>query len=99
VNLMVALDRTTTIRASVHDVQFTLGLSVLLVILVVFVFFRTVRNRHHPERRWCPCRSSVPSAPCIPRLQRQQPVAHALTIATGFVVMTLCRQSKTLCGI
>src|SRR5215813_6052279 len=44
VNLMVVLDRTTTIRASVHEVQFTLGLSVLLVILVVFVFFRTIRT-------------------------------------------------------
>jgi multidrug efflux pump len=44
VDLTVALDRTTTIRASVHEVQFTLGLSVMLVILVVFVFFRNVRS-------------------------------------------------------
>ena len=44
IDLTVALDRTTTIRASVHDVQFTLGLSILLVILVVFVFFRNVRT-------------------------------------------------------
>jgi multidrug efflux pump len=44
VNLTVALDRTTTIRASVHDVQFTLLLSIALVILVVFVFFRNVRS-------------------------------------------------------
>jgi len=35
--------------ASVHDVQFTLGLSVLLVILVVFVFFRTVRTAIIPS--------------------------------------------------
>ena len=44
VDLTVALDRTTTIRASVHDVQFTLVLSIVLVILVVFVFFRNVRS-------------------------------------------------------
>jgi multidrug efflux pump len=44
VDLTVALDRTTTIRASVHDVQFTLLLSITLVILVVFVFFRDVRS-------------------------------------------------------
>jgi multidrug efflux pump len=44
VDLTVALDRTTTIRASVHEVQFTLCLSVLLVILVVFIFFRNVRS-------------------------------------------------------
>src|ERR671923_51905 len=44
VRLINAVDRTLTIRASVHEVQRTLGLSVLLVILVVFVFFRTLRT-------------------------------------------------------
>jgi multidrug efflux pump len=39
----VAMDRTTTIRASVRDVEFTLVLSVALVVLVVFVFLRNVR--------------------------------------------------------
>src|SRR5262249_37575607 len=38
IDLAIALDRTETIRASVHDVQLTLGLSILLVILVVFAF-------------------------------------------------------------
>jgi hydrophobe/amphiphile efflux-1 (HAE1) family protein len=42
VQLHVALDRTTTIRASIKDVTRTLILSVLLVILVVFVFLREV---------------------------------------------------------
>ncbi len=41
--LTVVADRTTTIRASIHDVQFTLVLSVALVVLVVLVFLRTVR--------------------------------------------------------
>lgn len=41
--LDTVLNRTTTIRASVHDVQFTLLLSIGLVILVVFAFFRNVR--------------------------------------------------------
>ena len=41
--LEVGLDRTTTIRASVHEVQFTLLLSIALVILVVFAFLRNVR--------------------------------------------------------
>ncbi len=39
----VVHDATTTIRASVHDVQFTLVLSVGLVILVVLMFLRTIR--------------------------------------------------------
>ena len=40
--LTVVNDRTGTIRASVHDVQFTLVLSVALVVMVVFVFLRTI---------------------------------------------------------
>jgi multidrug efflux pump len=43
VELTVVHDRTTTIRASIHDVQFTLVLSVVLVVLVVLLFLRTVR--------------------------------------------------------
>ena len=39
----VVLDRTSTIRASVKDVERTLMISVALVILVVFVFLRNVR--------------------------------------------------------
>jgi multidrug efflux pump len=37
------MDRTTTIRASVRDIEITLMISVFLVILVVFAFLRTVR--------------------------------------------------------
>jgi multidrug efflux pump len=43
VSLTVVQDRTGTIRASVHDVQFTLILSVGLVVMVVFIFLRTIR--------------------------------------------------------
>ncbi len=42
IQLSVMLDRTTTIRASVEDVEFTLMISVALVILVVFAFLRDV---------------------------------------------------------
>jgi len=41
VDLRVAVDRTTTIRASVHDVERTLLIAVGLVIVVVFTFLRT----------------------------------------------------------
>ncbi len=41
--LTVVHDRTGTIRASVHDVQFTLVLSVALVVLVVLLFLRSMR--------------------------------------------------------
>ncbi|HYL14767.1 MAG TPA: multidrug efflux RND transporter permease subunit [Terriglobales bacterium] len=43
INLDVVMDRTTTIRASVTDIEFTLMISIVLVILVVFLFLRTVR--------------------------------------------------------
>jgi len=43
ITLTVVSDRTDTIRASIHDVQFTLVLSVVLVVLVVLAFLRTVR--------------------------------------------------------
>ena len=43
INIDVVMDRTTTIRASVHDIEITLLISVVLVILVVFAFLRTVR--------------------------------------------------------
>jgi multidrug efflux pump len=41
IHLDVALDRTSTIRASVYDVERTLVISILLVILVVFAFLRS----------------------------------------------------------
>jgi multidrug efflux pump len=40
--LAIAQDRTTTIRASVHDVEWNLVISVILVVLVVFAFLRNV---------------------------------------------------------
>jgi multidrug efflux pump len=40
IRIDVVVDRTTTIRASVRDVQITLALSVALVIMVVFLFLR-----------------------------------------------------------
>ncbi len=43
IDLTVVMDRTTTIRASVHDVERNLTISVGLVILVVFVFLRSGR--------------------------------------------------------
>jgi multidrug efflux pump len=43
IDLSIAMDRTVTVRASVKDIEFTLILSIILVILVVFAFLRTVR--------------------------------------------------------
>jgi multidrug efflux pump len=43
IDLSIAMDRTVTVRASVKDIETTLIISVILVILVVFAFLRTVR--------------------------------------------------------
>jgi multidrug efflux pump len=43
IKITVGMDRTTTIRASVHDVEFTLLISIALVIMVVFLFLRNLR--------------------------------------------------------
>lgn len=40
IKINVLSDRTQTIRASIHDIQFTLAISVALVMMVVFVFLR-----------------------------------------------------------
>ena len=43
VNVEVLMDRSVSIRQSVEDVQFTLGLAVCLVVFVIFLFLRDAR--------------------------------------------------------
>src|SRR6266478_160762 len=43
INMQIVLDRTTTIRASVFEVERTLVIAIMLVVLVVFVFLRSGR--------------------------------------------------------
>ena len=40
IKIEILSDRTQTIRASIHDIQFTLAISIALVMMVVFVFLR-----------------------------------------------------------
>ena len=49
IHLDVVLDRTLTVRASVKDIERTLVISVILVILVVFAFLRNVRSTLIPS--------------------------------------------------
>jgi Cation/multidrug efflux pump len=64
VQVTVLTDRTISIRASVRDVQFELMLAVALVIMVIFLFLRTLSPPSFPLPR-CLCRWSAPSASCI----------------------------------
>ena len=86
IDVKVALDRSTTIRASVADVQFALMVSVALVVLVVFLFLRS------------PWATTIPSVAVPLSLLGTFAVMYllgysldnlslmALTISTGFVV-------------
>ncbi len=49
IDVRVVMDQTITIRGSVHDVERTLIISVLLVILVVFLFLRSPRTTFIPS--------------------------------------------------
>lgn len=48
IDLSIALDRTITIRASMNDVQYALVISIVLVILVVYLFLRDWRATFIP---------------------------------------------------
>jgi hydrophobe/amphiphile efflux-1 (HAE1) family protein len=86
VKIEVLSDRTATIRASVHDVQFTLILTIGLVVMVIFVFLRKFWATIIPS-------VSLPLA-IIGTFGMMKLVGFtldnlslmALTIATGFVV-------------
>ena len=49
IHIAETLDRTQTIRASVHDVEITLLISVILVVLVVFAFLRDALSTFIPS--------------------------------------------------
>jgi multidrug efflux pump len=85
-DVRVLSDRTVTIRASVSDVEFELGLAVVLVVLVIFVFLRTLPGTIIPSL-------SVPlslvgtfGAMYLLGFSLDNLSLMALTIATGFVV-------------
>ena len=86
INLLTVIDRTTTIRASVHEVQFTLGLSIVLVILVVFVFFRNARTALIPSVVVPVSLIGTFGAMYLLGYSINNLSLMALTIATGFVV-------------
>ncbi len=50
VQVTILTDRTTTIRASVSDVEFELMLTVALVVMVIFLFLRNLAATHYPQR-------------------------------------------------
>jgi len=86
INFTVVLDRTTTIRASVKDVELTLSLSVALVILVVFVFLRNVRATIIPSVAVPVSLIGTFGIMYLCHYSLDNLSLMALTISTGFVV-------------
>ena len=86
IHLTIVTDRTETIRASVRDVQITLMMSVVLVVLVIFVFLRS------PRATFIPAIALPLSLIGTFGVMEQLGFAldnlslMALTVATGFVV-------------
>ena len=86
VKLSVVLNATTTIRASVHDIEFTLLISIALVILVVFLFLRTVRSTIIPSVAVPISLIGTFGGMYLLGYSLDNLSLMALTIATGFVV-------------
>ena len=86
IDVNVLTDRTTTIRASVRDVEFELALAVVLVVLVIYLFLRNIPATIIPSL-------SVPlsligtfAVMYVAGYSLNNLSLMALTIATGFVV-------------
>jgi multidrug efflux pump len=84
--LDVTMDRTTTIRASVEDTQWTLLGSIALVILVVFVFLRDLRTTLIPSLVVPISLIGTFAVMYLCGYSIDNLSLMALTIATGFVV-------------
>ncbi|UCV05588.1 MdtB/MuxB family multidrug efflux RND transporter permease subunit [Dechloromonas denitrificans] len=86
VELRLLTDRTTTIRASVHDVQTELFLAVALVVMVIFVFLRNVPATIIPSVAVPLSLVGTFGVMYLAGFSINNLTLMALTIATGFVV-------------
>jgi multidrug efflux pump len=86
ITMSVVMDQTQTIRASLHDVELTLVISVLLVTLVVFAFLRSVRATLIPAVAVPVSLVGTFGVMYVLGYSLDNLSLMALTIATGFVV-------------
>ncbi len=86
IDTTIVLDRTTTIRASVNDVERSLMISVALVILVVFIFLRNPRATLIPSVAVPVSLIGTFSVMYLLGYSLDNLSLMALTISTGFVV-------------
>ncbi len=86
VDVQVLTDRTTTIRASVHDVEVELVTAVVLVVLVIFLFLRNVPATLIPAVAVPLSLVGTFGVMYLAGFSINNLTLMALTIATGFVV-------------
>ncbi len=86
VDVEVVTDRTTTIRASVADVEFELGLAVVLVVAVIFLFLRSPSATLIPSLSVPLSLVGTLAFMYLAGFSLNNLSLMALTIATGFVV-------------
>jgi multidrug efflux pump len=86
IDLSIAVDRSTTIRASLHDVEMTLLIAIALVILVVFIFLRNVRATLIPIVAVPVSLIGTFGVMYLLGYSLDNLSLMALTVATGFVV-------------
>ncbi len=80
------LDRTQTIRASVHDVEFTLGITIALVVMVILLFLRNFWATFIPAVTVPLALLGSCAAMYLLNFSLDNLSLMALTIAVGFVV-------------
>ena len=86
VQVSVLTDRTTTIRASVRDVEFELMLTIALVVMVIFLFLRTLAATIIPSVAVPLSLVGTFGAMYLLGYSLNNLTLMALTISTGFVV-------------
>ncbi|HEV2978190.1 MAG TPA: efflux RND transporter permease subunit [Casimicrobiaceae bacterium] len=86
IKVTMLTDRTVTIRASVHDVQFELFLAIALVVMVIFVFLRSLSATVIPSVAVPLSLIGTFGVMYIAGFSINNLTLMALTIATGFVV-------------
>src|SRR5436189_127629 len=86
ISLNVYMDRTPTIRASLHDVERALAISVALVVLSVFMFLRSARAAMVPLVAVPVSLIGTFAVMYLAGFSLDNLSLMALTIATGFVV-------------
>jgi len=86
INLQIATDRTPTIRASLNEVERTLMISIVLVILVVFLFLRNIYSTLIPSIAVPVSLIGTFGVMYLAGYTLDNLSLMALTVATGFVV-------------